>query len=334
MSAAPESAWEAIDRICLLDDVGGTGRVAELQKLYQAARSRAGGPLCAAAARRLQGVLRPGATVLLLTGAGAPPSLPKGETDGPLGAAVLARALALAFEVRSFVVAEARFREPILATLDALAESSRDPTWRHAVRYLPFEARRGPAGKAAAVLWRRTQPSAVISIERLGPNSLGITHDAMGRDVTAAHAAVESLISLARKRRVLTIAVGDRGNELGFGAIISRSGIPSLARPCRCPCKSSIQCAVSTELVLVSSVSNWGAYAVAAALAICVGNARLLHRPLDESRMLRSCVLAGARDGLTGRRGLTVDGLPLRTQRAVIGLLSEVLRRMKCGEGR
>ncbi|MBF8297911.1 MAG: hypothetical protein HW395_568 [candidate division NC10 bacterium] len=334
MSVPASRILETIDRICLLGGTGGTGRARELATLYKAARSLAGEPLCAAAARRLEAALHPGATVLLLTGAGAPPRLPRGETDGPLGAAVLARGLVLAFGARPLVVAEARFRGPIMATLDALADGAPDSAWRRAVRYAPFPARRDSAEGAAAALWGRLRPVAVISIERLGPNSRGVTHNAMGEDVTAAHAGVESLLTLARRRGVLTIGVGDRGNELGFGSIMARrSRIASLARPCACPCRSNIACTVPAEVVVVASVSNWGAYAMVAGLAIRLGDARLLHHPKDETRMLKACVLAGARDGLSAQRRLTVDALPLRMQRSVVALLRVAVARLKASEG-
>ncbi len=330
MSVGSSQISEAIDRICLLGGTGATGRAGDLAKLYRAARSVAGEPVCTAAARRLEASVRPGAGVLLLTGAGAAPTLPQGETDGPLGAAVLARAMALAFGVRPFLVAEARFRGPIMATLDALADGSHDAAWRKDVFYAPFPLRRGSAGQAAVALWDRVKPAAVISIERLGPNSRGITHNAIGEDVTAAHAGVEALFTLARRRRVLTIGVGDRGNELGFGRIMTRRlKIPAMSRPCACPCHSTIACAVPAELVVVSSVSNWGAYAIVAGLALRLGEARLLHGQKDEARMLKACVLAGARDGLLARRGLTVDGLSLGVQRAVVTLLTEALARMR-----
>jgi hypothetical protein len=221
-----------------------------------------------------------------------------------------------------------------MATLDALADSAGDGSWRRAVRYAPFPSRRDSAKRAAAALWGRLRPVAVISIERLGPNSRGVTHNAMGENVTAAHAGVESLLTLARRRGVLTIGVGDRGNELGFGSIMTRrSRIASVARPCACPCRSTITCRVQADLVVVASVSNWGAYAMVAGLAIRLGDARLLHHPKDETRMLKACVLAGARDGISAQRRLTVDALPLRMQRAVVALLRVAVARLKASEG-
>jgi len=57
-----------------------------------------GGPVLQVASTRLDAVLKPGVPVVLATGAGGPPWLLSGETDGPLGLAGLARALSLAME--------------------------------------------------------------------------------------------------------------------------------------------------------------------------------------------------------------------------------------------
>src|SRR5262249_25968333 len=65
-----------------------------LAKLYAAARRQTGGPLTLAASRLLAERVKPGDTVMMVSGFiireyGRP------ETDGPIGAAVLARALAV-----------------------------------------------------------------------------------------------------------------------------------------------------------------------------------------------------------------------------------------------
>jgi len=317
---------EAIDRISLLGGAPATARARELGKLYHAARRGAAEPLSAKAARRLEAVLTPGARVVVLTGAGAPPSLPRGETDGPPGAAVLARSLVLAFGAKPVLVAEARFREPIVAALDALADGSRANTWRRSIRFATFPSSRDAARSAAATLWNGIGAVAVIAVERLGPNRRGVIHNARGEDVTAAHAGVEAFFSLARQAGVLTIGVGDRGNELGFGSIKPRrSSIAPFDRPCVCPCRSSIACAIPAEVVVVASVSNWGAYAIVASLAVRRGDLQLLHRPADETRMLAACVSAGARDGISGKDRPTVDGLSGRIQQTIVMLLRDAV---------
>jgi hypothetical protein len=63
-----------------------------------------------------------------------------------------------------------------------------------------------------------------------------------------------------------------------------------------------------------------------------LGDVRLLHHPKDETRMLKACVLAGARDGLSAQRRLTVDSLPLRMQRTVVALLNRAVARLQASE--
>jgi hypothetical protein len=58
--------------------------------LYDAARTVAGGSMSFRAAKAMKSRIGRGSHVFVVTGAGTPPGLPKGETDGPLGAAALA----------------------------------------------------------------------------------------------------------------------------------------------------------------------------------------------------------------------------------------------------
>jgi hypothetical protein len=61
--------------------------------LYEAARKKQGKPLTWLAAKLLVDKVRKGDHVFVVTGAGTPPGLPAGETDGPPGAAAIARAI-------------------------------------------------------------------------------------------------------------------------------------------------------------------------------------------------------------------------------------------------
>src|SRR6516164_3900164 len=83
--------------------------------MYQVCRAHHGEPLSSLAARKLSDTLSGGDIVFIATGAGTPPKLPQGETDGPVGAAVLARALILAFNVRVVLVTEDAHAAPVMA---------------------------------------------------------------------------------------------------------------------------------------------------------------------------------------------------------------------------
>src|ERR1700692_769279 len=91
-----------------------------INQLYSAARDKQGEPLTMLAAQRLRQALQPGGSVIITTGAGIWPWLPKGETDGPPGAASLARALTLGLGARPVIVSEEPKLPPINAACRAM----------------------------------------------------------------------------------------------------------------------------------------------------------------------------------------------------------------------
>jgi hypothetical protein len=112
---------------------------------------------------------------------------------------------------------------------------------------------------------------------------------------------------------VVTIGVGDGGNEVGMGNVRARfaRGGGLAAR---------IGSVVRVDHLVVAGVSNWGAYGIVAHLGRLAGRP-LLHAPDDERRLVAACVKAGACDGVTRRREATVDGLALDAHAAVVALL-------------
>jgi hypothetical protein len=111
---------------------------------------------------------------------------------------------------------------------------------------------------------------------------------------------------------VQTIGVGDGANEIGMGAVpweeLSRrlSGEQAARVPCRIRCDWNI----------VAGTSNWGAYALAAAVLHLLDRAHELQgfNADQQERLLEAMVSEGpAVDGVTRRREATVDGIPFRT---------------------
>ena len=287
--------------------------------LYGAARRAGGGPLADGAARALLARLGPGSRVLLTTGL-VTPQIPCGETDGPPGTLALARALILGLGVEASILAESTVVPVLREGVEALATSEGDGTdWRTRLQVQVFPSDPVLAAGAARRLFAGRLPAAVISIEKLGPNGRGVVHTMRGEDVTAHQARTDLLFPLAHRRGVLTVGIGDRGNEIGMGGLLTRT-----AR-CACPCRGGIACAVRARRPVVAFTSNWGAHAVTAALAAYLGRPRLLHRPQSEARMLRRMVRAGAVDGATRQRVLTVDGTGLIVQTALLGLLQALV---------
>lgn len=301
---------EKVDQVCLFPSGSPGG---DVRRLYRAARRLQKAPLSFLAASRLAEMVGSGDRLLVLTGAGAPPELNAGETDGPLGSAVLARALDLGLGARPFLISEERNLGPLRAVMEVTGGD---------YPLLPF-----PCGQESVgyELLEELQPRAVICVEKLGPNPKGVIHDMRGRDVSASHASVRGLFDGARERGTLTLGVGDRGNEVGFGLLFGpHVRRPLRSGPCRCPCRGGVACDIRSDVLVISSISNWGAYGVVTCLQALTGR-RLLHSPKDEGAMLEAALRAGARDGVTHRATATVDGTDLAVQQAVVTLLGSVL---------
>jgi D-glutamate cyclase len=324
---------EYIDRLCSVEmrPQGNLPRgVTHL--LYDAARAAQGDrPLTLLAASALLERVRKGDHVLILTGTGAPPGLPKGETDGPLGAAALARTLDLGIGAKPVIVTEERLAEPIKAAVEAAGVSLLD---REAVR------RRSHAGvlevfpvgidegkNAATRLLDTYRPSAVIFVEKAGPNQHGIFHSilgyARGPDIMGS---AYWLADVARSRSILTVGVGDGGNEIGFGKIRDAvREIQPFGRVCRCPCKGGVATVTDCDILVACAVSNWGAYGISACLAFLLKNVELIQDEETERRMLESCVNAGCTDSVVGAQVPAVDGVPLGVQLALVRMLGAIV---------
>jgi hypothetical protein len=301
-----------------------------IHKLYDAARDWQKEPLTMLAAQALLKRVNKGDRVLIVTGAGAPPWLPHGETDGPLGAAALARALDLGIGAKPVLVSEARNMPAIIATTEAagLAVFDNDVfASRNACATTEIFTLGDQGADDARALIDKHQPTAVVFIEKGGPNHKGVFHTITGsgrsRELMAS---ADALADAARAKGILTIGVGDGGNEIGFGAISEAvAEIQPFGRTCACPCGGGVATVVQTDILVVAAISNWGAYGIAAAMACGLGRADVLHDTAVEARMLEYCVRLGAVDGILARPIMGVDGTNAASQEAIIVLLQNLV---------
>lgn len=295
--------------------------------MYQVCRAHHGEPLSSLAARKLSDTLSSGDIVFIATGAGTAPKLPQGETDGPVGAAVLARALILAFGVRVVLVTEEAHGAPVMAVAAVingeLAEMGR--TGAVSTICFPLGLERGQ--DIAQTLMEEYKPRAVIFVERDGPNKEGYFHGVRGdcrNPEDVGH--VYLLAELARKRGVLTIGIGDGGNEVGFGAVRDAiTAVHPLGGKSLAGHASGVVTVTATDIVVSASVSNWGAYAIAAALAARKKDPNVLHTPKLEHILIDATVRAGARDGATSKAEVAVDGINWEGHTSFVELLRSIV---------
>ncbi|MBY0459524.1 MAG: DUF4392 domain-containing protein [Gemmataceae bacterium] len=236
-------------------------------------------------------------SVAIVTGFWIPTGQPPApETDGPLGAVFLARAL-FALGMGSWLLAEASCLKPHGAGLlfaglpqDRLLVGDRvtnalDGIWVN------------PKGSTAPF-------THLLALERVGPTSDERCYTMRGRDVTEQTLPAHHLF--APPAPTNTIGIGDGGNEIGMGKIPHETIVKNI------PNGDLIHCRVPTDYLIVAGVSNWGAYALAAGIYVLreVKPPSDLFDPDREREILEVMVREGPLvDGVTGQQTATVDGL-------------------------
>lgn len=324
----PYIIGEYVDRLCTVEMRFREGLPRGVtHRLYAAARAHQGEPLTSLAARRLREQVQAEDRVLVVTGAGAPPGLPQGETDGPLGAAALVRALDIGVGAKPILVTEERNAPPIVAAVQAAGVTIVEEEWfgerPHAALLEIFPAGLEAGRQKAAELFERFAPKAIIFVEKAGPNDQMMYHSILGTgrspDIMAN---VFCLVDIAQERNILTIGIGDGGNEIGFGKIREEAQeIQPYGKVCRCPCQGGVITTTATEVLVVAAISNWGAYGVVANLAFQLGNVEIIQPPEVELFMLQACVMAGGHDGVYASQTLYVDGTSAAVQQALVTML-------------
>jgi hypothetical protein len=328
----PEVIGEYIDRLCTVEMRPAAGNLPRgmIHRLYAAARPEGAKPLTLAMAEAVIANVHAGDTVFILTGAGMPPVLPRGEVDGLLGAAALARSLTLTIGADVVILTEERTELPLGAVCRAAGLNFRrveDETNANSVLFVPMPLGAGECEAQAGELLDTYAPSAVIAIEKLSPNKNGIIHGSTGLSYDDAHAKPQFLFDEAKNRGILTAGIGDGGNEVGFGSVAEEiADIIPTGRVCLCPCGGGNVARIEVDHLVVAAISNWGGYGVAAMLAVLTGSpAGGLIDEVDVERMLRACVDNGAYDGAYARPTLSDDGVPLVAQKAFTVLLRELV---------
>jgi hypothetical protein len=324
----PEVIGEYVDRLCTIEMRPAASNLPRgvMHRLYEAARA-GGPPLTFAAAQALVSHVKRGSTVYLLTGAGGPPVLPNGEVDGLLGTAALARVLCLGCHADVVILTEDRVEGPIRAACQGAGLNfvTDGPEMANSVRFMAM-----PIGEEACEAQAQellaAEPSALITVEKLSPNDKGVIHGVTGISYHDVHANPKFLVDGARGRGVLTVGIGDGGNEVGFGAIQDTvAEVMPAGKTCQCGCGGGTAAAVATDVLVAAAISNWGAYGVSAMMCWLLGTPAHLVNDGDVDRMLRDVVRAGAFDGCFARPVLCDDGVPLDVHKGFLKMLHAII---------
>ena len=221
-----------------------------------------------------------------------------GETDGPSGTANLAYALT-EFGAEVLVVTDRASYGLLKAALDYRAPKA-------ALELLP-ETETDAFIRSCVQTFK---PTHFISLERPGKASDGHYHNMRGEFIDDMITDSSLFLTEAKAYGAVTICIGDGGNEMGMGNF--RDEVIA-----NVPCGQLICCADSSDLALVSGVSNWWSWGIAALLSHEAGK-MLLPTDEEETELLHRVVMAGGVDGCTKENIETVDNLSLETNLSVL----------------
>ena len=217
------------------------------------------------------------------------PSAGTPETDGPGGAAALARALVLCGKDVSLWTDNS-----CLSVVQAASS---------AIGGLSVSV----ANSGYEILdWA---PDLLVYIERLGRAEDGEYYNMRGQAITSTVIPLDEGLIWASDKGVNSISVGDGGNEAGMGKLFEPL---SLILPGYGSCLS----VVSSDVAIPVDVSDWGGYALAGLLSVGVGHWCGVSDEEVRS-MIEAEVAAGAVDGVTLHGNPSVDGFPMEDQMSI-----------------
>ncbi|MEO7158763.1 MAG: glutamate cyclase domain-containing protein [Vicinamibacterales bacterium] len=232
------------------------------------------------------------------------------ETDGPVGTALLAAALA-ACGVPARIAVDTPCAEAVRVAVEAAGGG-----------VAVDEVGVGDQAELRRLteIWRKSDLSHAIAIERCGRSMSGPPRNMRGIDVSPWTAPLDDLFLGGPW---VKLAVGDGGNEIGMGKL--PAGL--IARTV--PNGAEIACVTSCDHLVVAGVSNWGAYGLMAALAVLrsdwqpvIASFLTAERDLAVTRAIVE--KAGAVDGVTARGEATVDGFGPDIHGALIDELGRI----------
>ena len=255
---------------------------------YEAARAKIGEPISYAMANAVLKSIEEGKNrVAIFTGVYHPVNFPVGESDGPLGAAVLGYAL-----------------EQLGCDVTYCLEKETIPGTVHMLNYLGAGTKTIPLDREVGENNTKLADQFDIAVytEKLGPSKLGITHYATGPSRGKYDSDIAGFVN----------KFNDEGKlSLGFG----------LGTHCTCGQDDGIITCLASTYFFPVSVSNIGCYGLTAALGCLTNRPEILHTAEKEKALIKIAVEEEMLDGGYGINHEYIDGIPSSTMCAVVEIL-------------
>lgn len=277
--------------------------------LYETARAMSDRPLVLAGAELLN---VSASRIAIVTGAAVPDHMPLGENDGPFGATVLAGTLTRIGHSVS-ILTDPACTPPIEFLLKRAS--------------LPVPVVQLKLHDKAQQTELAGQFDILVAIERLGGNQTGRLHGVNGVNRDAFRCNVDHLFLRHAESDRRSLAIGDGGNEIGFGGIRTQlmERLPEFSQTDKV--EGGIFSVIATSVLVVAGTSNLGAYGVSAALALLKGDASLCHDPQEEVALHQIGVGLGLVDGGGGGAIPWCDGIPAEANAAIVLLMKNIVER-------
>ena len=325
---------EGIDKL-MITDIASRGCI---EVLYKAAREKHDEPLSLGMAKILSEKVKPKNRVILTTGWMDQPEIAPGfgETDGPGGTMVLARALRQLCQAECIVVTDAELVDGMKKVAQAagfhcvqpeMLDVSIEQGKLMTISIISFPVDRDEAKRQATVLLDEIKPACCISVERGGMNEDGCIHSMVGKDTSKNQAKVDYIFIEARCRGIATMAIGDGGNEIGMANIkdVIKEKIPH-GDVCRCACGKGIAPSTEVDYLLTAAISNWGCFAVANMLCVLKADLSKLHDAQKEERILKNAADSGFHDAMYGGVEYSVDGCELSAHMSMATIMNQLVK--------
>ncbi|QOR35936.1 DUF4392 domain-containing protein [Clostridium sp. 'deep sea'] len=223
------------------------------------------------------------------------------ETDGPPGAIILAKALENIGKKVTVVVDN--------HSKDIMIQGAKSLNFNITLKCLE------PQTTPSLSCLVNKETTHFISIERPGQSVNGNYYNHRGLSISEYHAILDPAFKNATSEGIVTIGIGDGGNEMGMG---------SMARAISRYVKAGnlIGSTTSANLCICAGVSNWAAYAIVALLS-SFANTILLPTKSELVLLLNAIAEAGAVDGISGKQEPTVDGLEQKWETGILQSLTD-----------
>ena len=270
------------------------------------------------------------------------------ETDGPPGAFSIAQSLQVLGK-KVFIISEERNKELVEHCIKYL--TSKGALMSSSVEYVSCNK----------LIHQYKEIDCLIAIERVGESEDGSHYTSSGIDVTQYLEPIDCIFSDIQVNNIplVTIGIGDRGNELGLGKV--REKVKAVMKD-----GSRLGCNISSDYVILAGVSNWGGYGISTGLYVlanCLVHCRYIthgvntldyqkHKSIDQFLptneqvsngtlfyiihvyclymktigLLKLLNQLGVCDGISKSLNQSVDGLPLQVHLDKLEKLREIAK--------